>query len=246
MNSFRADIHIHTVLSPCGDLYMSPINIIKKAKEMELDIIGITDHNSTKQCLTVKKLGNEYGIFTLCGAEITTKEEIHSLVYFKNEENLNAFQNYIDEHLPFVENDVNKLGYQLIVDEDENVIVEEERSLYSALDISIDNLADEVHRLNGIFIPAHVNKSKNSIISQLGFVPPTLKADGYEISRHISKEDFLKTNSYLNSYTFISNSDAHAIADVGSVTNTFYMNELSFEEIKRALLKENGREIIIN
>ncbi len=73
-----------------------------------------------------------------------------------------------------------------------------------------------------------------------------MKADGYEISRHISKEDFLKTNSYLNSYTFISNSDAHAIADVGSVTNTFYMNELSFEEIKRALLKENGREIIIN
>jgi 3',5'-nucleoside bisphosphate phosphatase len=32
---------------------------------------------------------------------------------------------------------------------------------------------------------------RNSLISQLGFVPPDINADALEISRHISKEEFL-------------------------------------------------------
>jgi len=30
---FVADLHIHTVLSPCGRLDMSPINIVKKLQK---------------------------------------------------------------------------------------------------------------------------------------------------------------------------------------------------------------------
>ena len=32
----RADLHIHTVLSPCGDLEMSPGNILRAARERGL------------------------------------------------------------------------------------------------------------------------------------------------------------------------------------------------------------------
>ncbi len=42
MQVFSADLHIHTVISPCGDLDMSPIRIIERVLERKLDIIGIT------------------------------------------------------------------------------------------------------------------------------------------------------------------------------------------------------------
>ncbi|HNX85999.1 MAG TPA: PHP domain-containing protein, partial [Bacteroidales bacterium] len=50
MKNFTADLHIHTVLSPCGDLDMSPDIILSQAMAKKLDLIGITDHNSTRQC----------------------------------------------------------------------------------------------------------------------------------------------------------------------------------------------------
>ena len=56
MKAFRADLHIHTVLSPCGSLEMSPEQIIKSAIEKGLDIIGIADHNSTRQSRIIKRV----------------------------------------------------------------------------------------------------------------------------------------------------------------------------------------------
>ena len=56
MQSFFADLHIHTVLSPCGDLLMIPQNIIDKAIEVGLDMIAITDHNSAKNVETTVEL----------------------------------------------------------------------------------------------------------------------------------------------------------------------------------------------
>ena len=41
---FKADMHIHSVLSPCGDIEMSPSAIVAQAKAKGLDIIGLTDH----------------------------------------------------------------------------------------------------------------------------------------------------------------------------------------------------------
>ena len=84
MNNYRADMHIHTVLSPCGDLDMSPSNIVARAKECNLDIIGITDHNSTLHCHLISHLAKIQNITVICGAEVTTKEEVHCLVYFEN------------------------------------------------------------------------------------------------------------------------------------------------------------------
>ena len=76
MQPFKADLHLHTVLSPCGDLEMSPTNIIAKAKEKGLDCIAITDHNCTLHAKLAKEIGKENGIFVIMGAEITSKEEI--------------------------------------------------------------------------------------------------------------------------------------------------------------------------
>ena len=41
LNAYKADLHIHTVLSPCGDLEMSPTAIVERALSRGLDMIAI-------------------------------------------------------------------------------------------------------------------------------------------------------------------------------------------------------------
>jgi 3',5'-nucleoside bisphosphate phosphatase len=245
MKDFRADLHIHSVLSPCGDLEMSPRNIINRAKEKQIDIIGISDHNSTKHGPLMRSLGKEKGIFVVTGAEVTSREEVHCLTFFENNYQLAEFQRYLDRYLiPFL-NDARRFGHQVVVDKDDNILHEEENLLIYAIDQGVGQIEETVHRIGGLFIPAHVNRSRNSLISQLGFVPPDIKADALELSRHISREEFLKSYPDLKNFTFIQSSDAHFPDDIGKAPSVFRLEEKSFGEIKMALAKEGGREVFI-
>ncbi len=243
MKKFRADLHTHTVLSPCGDLEMSPVNIVQKASERAIDILGITDHNSTLHAPLIKELASREGIMVLMGAEVTTKEEVHCLCFFENEELLAQFQEYLNKHLPNIPNDTDRFGYQVVVNEDEEIIDQVDCLLISGLNQGIEEIERKVHSLNGLFIPAHINKTVNSVISQLGFLPADLKVDALEISQHTTKEEFVKKNKYLKNYNFIQSSDAHYIDNIGNIWTNFYMERRSFEEIKMALTGIEGRKI---
>ena len=244
MRSFKADLHIHSVLSPCGDLEMSPSNIISKAKELGIECLGIADHNCTLNAKLTQRLGKENGIFVLMGAEVTTKEEAHCLCFFEKEEELDAFQTYLDEKLPKIELDEERFGYQLVVNENEEILEMKEYLLISALDADLDEVYNMVHSLNGLFIPAHINKGANSLTSQLGFVPPDIKADGLEISAHITKQAYLKKNAYLKKFQFIQSSDAHYIHLIGETfCYIIAENELSFSEFRLAIAGKEGRYI---
>lgn len=243
MKTFRADLHIHTVLSPCGDLDMSPKNIVQKAQQLGIDIIGITDHNSTLQCCGVGEEAERNGIFLLLGAEVTTKEELHCLVFFENTSKLELFQQYIDAHLPYITNDPARFGYQVVVDKEEMITYEEDRLLIVGIDQSVDQVEHKVHELGGLFIPAHVDKGKNSIISQLGFIPKDLDIDAVEISPNTTKATILQKLGYLKNYTFIQNSDAHVLEDIGKRTSIFEIEYPAFSEISMALRNCDGRNV---
>jgi hypothetical protein len=244
MNTYRADLHIHTVLSPCGDLDMSPTRIIEKAREKGLDIIGITDHNSTRHCRLIRDLARPAGIFVLMGAEVTTREEVHCLSFFENDDRLMEFQAYLEQHLPPVPNDTQKFGYQVVVDKDEQILEEIEYLLISALDQSINQVEQKVHSLGGIFIPAHIDRPSYSITSQLGFIPDDLQIDGVEISAGCKKETMLPFLPKHSNVSVIRSSDAHYPNQVGMVFTTFGMEHRSFREIKSALHTFAGRSII--
>ena len=47
MKEYRADLHIHTLLSPCASLEMSPAAIVDYALAKGIKILAITDHNHT-------------------------------------------------------------------------------------------------------------------------------------------------------------------------------------------------------
>jgi hypothetical protein len=231
----KADLHIHSLLSPCGDIEMTPFNIVTKALEMGLSVIGITDHNSTRQCAEIVKIASRKGLFVLCGAEITTKEEVHVLVFVDGPSNLAKLQNYLNDHLPHVPNNTDVFGYQLVVNENEEVLYQEENLLISALDQTIEEVEQFINSLGGIFIPAHIDKKQNSVMSQLGFMPPGLRPNALELSPGTDAGIFRTKNKYLSGFTFIHSSDAHYPEDIGRVYTDIPVKELSFEGIKIAL-----------
>lgn len=244
MKYFSADLHIHTVLSPCGELEMSPSKIVEQAERQGLNIIGITDHNSTRHCAVTKKLAEERGIFVLCGAEVTSIEEVHCLCFFPNLQVLATFQEYLDNHILGTKNDVKYFGYQVQVDENENILYEEEKLLIQSINRSVNQIQEYVHSIGGLFIPAHVNRSANSLISQLGFIPDDLNYDALEISKHISKQSFLNNHPELSGVTIIQDSDAHMLRYIGDVRNQFFIHKPSFDEISLALHKKDGRYVV--
>jgi len=241
MKTVKADLHIHTVLSPCGDLEMSPRNIVNTAREKGLGIIGITDHNSLRQIDVVEKLALEAGIFVLGGVEITTREEVHCLAFFPDRETRQIFQGYIDEHQPFIPNKDGKFGYQVVADENDRILYIEEKLLITGLNRSINQIEKDVHLLGGIFIPAHINRSANSIFSQLGFVPPGLECDAMGITCFTTENEVKSKYPVPKSITLIKNSDAHYPEDIGRGYSLFRINESTFDEVKLALYQKEGR-----
>ncbi len=245
MNRFRADLHTHTFLSPCGDIGMVPSFIVETALRKGYDIIGITDHNTTVQAREIRRMVGDGEPYILCGAEITTREEAHCLAFADSEESLDALQRFLDDNLPQVPNDEEMFGYQLAVNADEEVIYEAPYLLISALDKGIDEVAAFVSSIGGLFIPAHIDKQQNSVISQLGFIPPDLQYDALEISVRCDLEQLLERNRYLRKLgpSFIRSSDAHYPEDYCRAVTYFNMPCRSFAEIRKALHGEDGRSV---
>ena len=66
------DLHLHSCLSPCGDMDMTPNNITGMAKLLGLDIIALTDHNTSLNCEATIAAGKENGVVVVPGMELTT------------------------------------------------------------------------------------------------------------------------------------------------------------------------------
>lgn len=244
MNTFCADLHIHTVLSPCGDLEMSPGNIVEKAAEKGLDMIAVTDHNHTGHARLTRELGARRGIWVVYGAEINTREEVHCLTFFDTDEQLSAFQMEMEKNLTKIPNDTSLFGYQVIVDEEEQIVEEIDYSLYPGLTWGIEEAAGVVHELGGLFVPAHVNRPTNGLYAQLGLFPGDLKADAVEISRQTNRAEMKAEHPELRNFVMIQNSDAHFLDDIGRAGNRYQMMSRSFDELRMAMKDIEGRRVI--
>ncbi len=179
------------------------------------------------------------------GAEVTTREEVHCLTFFENDDQLSEFQVYLEKHLPPIPNNIQKFGYQLVVNENEQIIDEIEYLLISALDQSIEQVEQKVHSLGGIFIPAHIDRPSYSIISQLGFIPADLLIDGIEISANCKVQSIVPFLGKQTGRAIIRNSDAHYVENIGKAFTTFEMEHRTFSEVKLALKGLQGRKVII-
>lgn len=230
----RADFHIHSCLSPCGNLEMSPSAIVTRAKEIGLNALGLADHNCTLNCPAFDVLCRRAGIHALFGSEVTTMEEGHVLCLFDDLEAAMTFGEEVYARLMDVPNNPDRFGDQVHVNAEEEIESFPGKLLIGATDISIDELGGKVHALGGLFIPAHVDKLVYSIEQQLGFLPDE-PYDAIEISPR--GLDSISGTTYKG-YPFITNSDAHQLDQLGRVYTELEVTEFTVAAIRDALVAD--------
>jgi hypothetical protein len=238
LREFKADLHIHTCLSPCAELEMSPRNIVIAAKQKGLHVIGICDHNSAENVPAVKRNAQREGIAVIGGMEVTSREEVHLLALLGSEASLSAFQEMIYAHLHGA-NDAQLYGEQVIVNAEEEVVGFSDRLLIGATDLSMEQLVDRIHELDGLAIAAHVDREGFGMIGQLGFIPRGLPLDALEVADPAKRESIPENSRW----PFITSSDAHRLEDVGKRVTTFWMQAASTAEIRRCFSGEEGRAV---
>jgi len=147
LRCFKADLHVHTCLSPCTELDMSPKRILTSAKKKEIDIIGICDHNSSENSLAVMNAAKKMNINVFPGMEVTSQEEVHVLALFDEIENALKLQEHVYENLPG-KNDEDAFGMQVIVNEKEEVLGLNNKLLIGATTIPLEKIIQTIHSLN--------------------------------------------------------------------------------------------------
>lgn len=241
LRTFKADLHVHTCLSPCTELDMSPIEIAHQANVKKIDIIGICDHNSAENAPAVMKAAKKFEICILPGIEVTSQEEVHVLALFDEVKNAEELQDYVYQNLPG-ENDEDAFGMQVVVNDKDEVLGFNKKLLIGATTIPLEEIIRIIHEFGGIAIASHIDREAFSIIGQLGFIPENLELDALEISPHTTIEE--AKIRYKDNYPITCSSDAHYPDDIGKGYTSFLLKEGTVTEIKKALRNEEGRELI--
>jgi len=240
---FKADLHVHTCLSPCADLNMGPRALVEKASQQGLDVIGISDHNSAENVPAVVKAARDRKLTVLPGMEVTSKEEVHILAVFDTVDKALRLQEIVYEHLPG-DNDPEAFGPQVVVNEDHDVLGFNNRLLAGATELSIDQVVESIRGLGGLAIASHVDRETFGIIGQLGFIPEGLNLDALELSANTTPEEARRRFPQYADCAFIRSSDAHSVAEIGKAWTWLLLDEPSTREIKKALRGEDGRRVV--
>ncbi|NLO43388.1 MAG: PHP domain-containing protein [Candidatus Cloacimonetes bacterium] len=244
MRNYRADLHIHSVLSPCGGLEMSPLAVTQRLKELGIEWFAITDHNSMANCPAFEALAKKSGLAFTWGVEIQTIEEIHLLAYFDDSDKARAFDEELYRSLLPIDNDPDFFGDQVVVDENENIIRMETRALINSSSWELDMAVNMVQSFDGFAIPAHVDAEINSIISQHGVLPPSPEVPILGITAGLDLESFLGSNPGLAGKSFMRASDAHYLNDLRHETCIIRVLDASVSELIKAAQELEGRLII--
>lgn len=243
MREYRADLHIHSCLSPCGDLDMSPRTIVEKSLEKGLHLIAVCDHNSAENAGALVRAGMRKGLHVLPGMEISSREEVHSLALFDTEGQALSMQEVVYRHLQGT-NRPEIFGDQVVANEFDEVEGFNDRMLIGAVQLSLEEVVREVRRLGGISIASHIDRPSYSVIGQLGFIPADLELDALEVSGQLKKEAARERFPQTRGFALVCFSDAHFPGDIGRANTTFLLEDPSVKEIRMALREEAGRRVV--
>ncbi len=201
-----------------------------------LDILGTGDclHPQwLKQIKTLEK--RDEGTFCfdqtifLLTVEVETDDGIHHLLFFPS---IASVQDFIEQILPFSP-DLNQKGRP-------------------QLNFSSQHLAALAKSTDALIGPAHLFDANTGLYSKY----PTLASCYKEMTPYISFAELgLGTNTYhadkigeLHHLTYLTNSDTHNPHPIrlGRQFTQFQITELSFSEIKKAILRTHGNKPVLN
>jgi hypothetical protein len=243
LREFKADLHVHTCLSPCADWEMSPRKIIRACRAAGLGLIAVCDHNSAENAGAVMSVGRRHGLAVLPGMEICSREEVHVLAVFGELEQALTMQEMVYAHLPG-ENRPDVFGHQIVATEADEVLAQNPRLLIGATALSLADIVRSTHALKGLSLAAHVDRPTNGIIQQLGFIPQGLDLDGVEVSHRISPAAAKSALPAIGNLPCLTFSDAHFLSDIGRAHTGFLLEAATFDELCLALKETRGRRVL--
>lgn len=188
---------------------MTPNNIVNMALLKGLDIIAVTDHNSCGNAGAVIRAAEDR-LLVIPGLEVESSEEVHIVCYFPSLEAAECMEKEVKGALSAVKNRPEIFGDQLYMDENDEIIGTEEKLLVSATALSVYDIFGLAQKFGGIAVPAHIDRSSYSIISNLGFIPPDISAPALEITDS-GREKLMPD---YPGRIILTNSDAHYLENI--------------------------------
>lgn len=223
----RGDFHIHSCLSPCGSLEMSPSAIVEQARRVGLGAIALADHNCGFNLPAFDAVCRAAGMLCLYGVEVTSLEEAHVLCLFDRLDVAVAWGAQVYDSLPSIQNDPDRFGDQPIVDEHEQILDFAEKLLISASGYDVGTLVAEVHGRGGLCIPAHIDRSVYGMVAQLGFLPDE-PFDAVELTPRGDP-------ALARDFPIVRNSDAHRLDAIGRVSTSLEIDAWSVAALRAGL-----------
>jgi len=225
MPAWRADLHVHTVLSACAETEMIPPLIVARCREQGLGLVGVVDHNSAGNAQATIEAAAGAGVVVKPGLEVETKETVHLLCLFDTVEQALALQGLVHAHLPVLHfaGGSGALGEQFLVDREGAFVGYDEQCLFGATDLTAEEAAEAAHEAGGLVLAAHVDRRAHGLLGVLGFAPPGLALDGLECGP--------------GSLTAgrVASSDAHRLSEIGSRYTVFEMDGTTVADLREAL-----------
>lgn len=206
------DLHLHSCLSPCGDDDMTPANIAAMCALAGLNVVALTDHNSTGNCAAFCQAAARHGLLAIPGMELCTREEVHVVCLFADLERADAFSEHVGRLLPSTPNNSRAFGPQILMDSEDGILGEETRLLAGAADIGLGDVPGLAASFGGLAYPAHIDRPSNSLLSQLGLWDPDLNFPLAEVSLYCPENLFDRPD--LRGLRHISGCDAHDLGQI--------------------------------
>lgn len=250
LNEYYVDLHIHigrtekgkpVKISGAKDLTF--YNIAREASERKgIEVVGVIDCHSPPVQEEIEDYldkgemeeldggGIRYNRTTvLLGSEIEVKDPgrgpAHLLVYLPDLAGMKDFSKWMSRYMKNTE-----LSSQRIY-------------------VTARELQDEVLGRGGFMIPAHIFTPYKSVYGSC----TDCMAEILDVDRLAAVELGLSSDTEMASYlseldglTFVTDSDAHSLGKIGREYNTIAMAEPSFQELAKALYRQEGRRVTAN
>ncbi len=189
--TIKAQLHLHSNLSPWTDWALSPKNIAHILHEEGVRLAALTDLNTARNAPAFAKACEEEGVAAFFGMEAQTAEEVRVLVLFRDLDIAVDFCDSWYEHLPHIKHSIENYREQYYVDEWGNMLGRLEYYLASSAKISLYELEARAHEKGALVIPSHADSVNFSLVNRLGTIPD-LPFDALEFNARNSANHLLQ------------------------------------------------------
>jgi len=230
----RVDFHIHSCLSPCASLEMSPRAIVARAQEVGLDCIAVSDHCCCENLPAFHDACREAGMPCLYGMEVTTSEEVHVLSLFDQLQPALDFGRMVYASLQNFPNDPERFGDQPIVTVDGEINGFAEKLLIGATDISFFDLVPMALEAGALCIPAHIDRAYYGALAHLGFLPDLPYSAVEVMAKKIPEE--------AGNWPIVRFSDSHQLDHIGRRFTEISISDFSIPALREAFSEQLRQE----